>query len=89
MMEKYRVNEAVSGSKVNGEMILLNLASGSYINLDEIGSRIWELLHESKTLNELVLTLIEEYDVDADRCQEDVCVFLVDLLEKGVVQVAE
>lgn len=50
-----------------------------YLGLDEVGQRVWELLDRPATLDELVGTLTEEYDVSAEDCARDVEAFVVAL----------
>lgn len=52
-----------------------------YLGLDEVGQRIWDLLEQPATLDGLVGTLTEEYDVSADDCGRDVARF-VEALER-------
>lgn len=47
-----------------------------YLGLDEVGQRIWDLLAEPRTVDDLVSVLTDEYDVAADRCRSDVTAFV-------------
>jgi len=70
------------------EAAILNLKNTVYYGLDPVGSRIWALLQQKRSVGELRDLLVEEYDVEAERCERD----LLDLLEKmrteGLIQVA-
>ncbi|GAB3855641.1 hypothetical protein GCM10028801_11580 [Nocardioides maradonensis] len=52
-----------------------------YLGLDEVGQRIWALLEQPQSLDALVGTLTEEYDVSAADCTRDVRAF-VEALER-------
>jgi hypothetical protein len=56
---------------IGGETAILNLGSGVYYGLDDVGSRIWDLIQKPKTIAELETLLLEEYDVEADRIASD------------------
>ena len=56
-----------------------------YLGLDEVGQRIWEILDEPRTLNSLVATLLDEYDVPRADCERDVTAFLDALEERKLV----
>jgi hypothetical protein len=60
------------------EVAILNLATGAYVELDEVGAAIWTRLAEPVTVAGLRDALLDVYDVDAGQCERD----LVDLLEK-------
>jgi Coenzyme PQQ synthesis protein D (PqqD) len=78
----------VIGIEVSGEMVLLDSRSWTYLDFDDIGSRIWVLLNEPLTLPALVDKLTGEFDVDAAACRRDTEMFLQDLIKKGVVVTA-
>ena len=58
--------------ELDGEMVLLNLASGVYFGLDPVGTRIWALIVEGRSPADIVRALTAEYDVDAKTCEVDV-----------------
>ena len=70
---------------LNGERVILNTSSGVYFGLDEVGSRIWELLAEPSTEDAIVKRLTEEYDVDEETVRRDVQTFLGNLNERGLI----
>lgn len=82
---KWQISSETLHSKIDDEVILMSIEADSYFGLDPIASRIWELLEQPKTLDELVALLMEEYEVDASTCTEDVRALLGDLQDKGLV----
>jgi len=62
----------VIGEELDGKVILLNMATEQYFTLDEIGSRIWNLLKDGLTLDEVTAHMLQEFDVDADRLRADI-----------------
>jgi Coenzyme PQQ synthesis protein D (PqqD) len=69
------------------ESAILNLKNSVYYGMNPIGTRVWNLLKEPRTIAELRDTLLGEYEVDAKLCERD----LLDLLEKmkseGLIEV--
>lgn len=76
---------AVIGRDVAGETVLLDLHSGVYYGLDAIGTRMWNLLMERRTLEEACGVMGGEYDVAPDVLRRDLLALLRDLLERGLV----
>lgn len=74
-------------SDLVGEVVILNLASGVYYGLDEVGARIWSLIQEPKTLGEVRDTILSEYDVDAARCEADIRALLENLAAEGLIEI--
>jgi len=69
------------------ESAILNLKNTVYYGLNSVGARVWELLQQPKSVGEIRDTLLEEFEVEAERCERD----LLDLLEKmrseGLIEV--
>lgn len=72
---------------LDGEAVILDTDASEYYGLNEVGTRIWTLLQEPRTFEELVDALLEEYDVDRDQCEEDVSELLEQMMEKDLLDV--
>jgi len=72
---------------VGGDVVMLDLESGQYFGLDGVGARVWSLIRTPRRVNEILGVLLQEYDVDAGRCEKDLMGFLHKLVEKGLVEV--
>ena len=70
---------------MNGSAVMMDIMTGKYYNLGEVGGRIWELLEEPMTVAALVQKLTAEYDVSAEQCRTDILPFLGKLLERGLL----
>lgn len=72
---------------VAGETVLLNLATGTYFGLNEVGGRIWHLLDtEGCTLVEVAAKLQAEFEVSGETAEADVLSLMANLSEHGLVQ---
>jgi len=74
-------------SDLAGETVLLSMQSAMYYGLDEVGSRIWELVREPIRVSDIRDTIGREYDVERERCEADVLGFVRELAEKGLIEV--
>jgi hypothetical protein len=72
---------------LQGELLILNTASGVYYGLDPVGKRIWSLLREPHRVSAIRDVLLEEYNVDRERCDRDLQALLKDLVRNGLVEV--
>ena len=75
--------------KVDGGVVLLNARNGEYYGLNEIGTRIWELLQEGQSATAVVSSLLQEYSVTEQQLRQDVVKFLEYLQARGLVEVSE
>lgn len=74
-------------SDLGEEVVILNLKDGVYHGLDSVGARIWNLLQESKSINDILNILLEEYDVEPERCERDLLALLEKLEQNGLIEV--
>jgi len=81
----FTVSSDVLFQEVGGETVLLDLASEQYFGLDEIGTRIWTLLVEGKSVDAIVSALLDDYEVDSDRLDADIRELLTNMLEAGLI----
>lgn len=82
----FRCNPKVLDSKIDEEVAIMSLEQNHYYGLEEIGSRIWEILQESpSTLEELCEKLIIEFEVEKDVCEKETLLFLNHLLTEKLV----
>lgn len=72
-------------SDLGGEAVILNLKSGVYFGLNEVGVTVWNLIQEPHTVSEIKETLLEEYEVEIEHCQSDLMTLLVKLFAAGLI----
>ena len=72
---------------LNGETAILNLKNGVYYGLDPMGAQVWTLIAEPKTVHEIRDALLQEYAVEADRCEQDLLALLRELAGEGLIEV--
>ncbi|KIV54141.1 metallophosphoesterase [Aneurinibacillus migulanus] len=76
-------------SDMDGEKVMLNIQQGKYYNLGELGGEIWELMKTPISMEKLVTTLLSQYDVEPNECEEQVTTFLNQLLEEDLILIEE
>ena len=74
---------------LEGDAAILNLKTGVYYGLDDIGASVWRMLNEPRRVDELVDALLGEYEVDREECQHDVIALLGELAVRGLVEINE
>jgi hypothetical protein len=79
----------VISQEVSGETVLLDLESENYFGLDEVGTRIWQLIKETNDLEAIFQTLLTEYDVSEERLQGDLDALLGEIAGLGLVKLEQ
>lgn len=75
-------------AEIDGEVVVMGLAQGKYVGLDDVGSTLWKLLEHPRPVRDLCVRLEQLYKGDADEISSDVLAFLDDLRGLGIVQIA-
>lgn len=74
--------------ELDGEMVILDLQSGTYFGLDDVGARAWSLMAEHGSLQAVFDTLHREYDVTAAVLEDDLLDLVTQLTVKGLARVS-
>ena len=73
---------------VDGELIGMSIEQGACYGLNSVGTRVWELLAEPRSIDSLCGQLTDEYDVGNDECLREVLELVEDLRAEGLVKVS-
>jgi hypothetical protein len=68
-----------------GETVLLNMETEQYFALNEIGSKIWELLSKEKNILEVFTQLLNEYEVEYETLKNDLSSLLLKMESKKII----
>ena len=79
----------VLSQEVSGETVLLDLNSENYFGLNEIGTRIWQLLQEDGNLQQVYDIMLDEYDVDEKQLGKDMEELVARLVDAGLIEIGE
>lgn len=83
-----RVNPSTLHRQLQGEGVLLQLDTGEYFGLDDVGERFWSLLVECGDLEVVETRLLEEFDVDRATLSRDLETLVDDLVQRQLVDLA-
>lgn len=74
-------------SDLGGEAVILNLKSGVYHGLNEVGAKIWNFIQQPKAVKDIKQKLLEEYEVEPEVCVGDILALLEELKAVELVKV--
>ncbi len=86
---RFRRSAGQVSCSINGEVAILSLDKAVYFGLQGVGVQIWEALEQPCSVGELCQSIMEEFDVAADQCRQDVVQILEDMQKEGLVERAD
>ncbi|MGH9718361.1 MAG: PqqD family protein [Candidatus Acidiferrales bacterium] len=69
------------------EAAILSLKNSVYYGLNPVGTRVWNLVQQAKSVSEIRDALVDEYDVETQQCERDVLDLLQRMREQGLIEV--
>ena len=81
--------ENIVSRELEGEAVMLNLESGAYFGLDEVGTRIWQLIQEHGSLRKVLEVMQSEFDAAPETLENDLLRLVEELRGKGLVSVSQ
>jgi hypothetical protein len=82
---RFRISPEIVHETVDGEVIAIDLGSGSYYSLAGSGPAIWELLGRGVSEEELCGALVARFGADAGAVGADVEAFVGQLRDSGLL----
>ena len=75
----------VIGRSIDNEAVLVLPQTGKVKVLNEVGSRIWDLIDGSRSVREIADILCADFDVPAATAQQDAVEFITTLVDRNIV----
>ncbi len=85
-MEKYFRNQQIIDGELDDNQVMMHLGKGKYFGLNPVGKRVWELLEQPKSFEEIIETLVAEFNVEKQRCINEVGEFLEKALKYDIIE---
>lgn len=85
LSDRVRVPQEVIARQVGEETVMLDLAKGAYFGLDPVGARMWQLLQEGKSLEDVRDAMAEEYEAPREKIERDLLALVDKLVADGLL----
>lgn len=85
---KFKHCDNVDWKEFDNEGVLLNLATGYYFRLNQVGTFIWPLISKENNLGDIVNRVVDRFDVSQRQAKSDIHDFIEQLLAENLIQKA-
>jgi hypothetical protein len=82
---RFKPHDSVVFERVQQELVLLDVDSGTYYGLNEVGARLWDLLARGIDKEEALTKLLDEYNTTRDQLEHDVDRLIAELQNKRLL----
>jgi len=79
--------EGLVEAEVDGEWVALHMERGVCFGLNPVGSQVWRLIAEPRSVADICSELVRRFDVDLATCERQVLDLLEDLRSEGLLEV--
>lgn len=79
-------SEDIFTTDLDGEVGMIHIETGKYYSFENVSSSIWHLIESPIYVNQVVHSLMSEYEVDEATCSEQTLQFLNTLLDLNLVR---
>ncbi len=83
---KLEISEDIVFRIIGNEAVIQNVVTGVCYNLDKVGTRMWQLMWDYRSTEDVIAALLNEYKVEEKQLRGDVDRLIQQLIAKGLVK---
>lgn len=80
-------SQQILWSDLEDEVVMMNIDQGSYFSLKGPSARVWQLLQDPTSLQDMQDLLTTEYDVSVHQCHAELRDLMAKLCDKKLVHI--
>lgn len=70
------------------EAVVLHCVRGVYYGLNPVAATVWRELKEPRTVGQLQDVVLREYEVEPERCRQDLVEVLQEMVSAGLIEIS-
>ncbi len=86
MPQEFMAADGVLFQIVADESVLLNTNDNQYYGLDDVATRMWQLLMEYGDAEAVIRQILDEYDVEEPVLREDFAALIAEMEQNGLIK---
>jgi hypothetical protein len=77
--------DEIAAKVIDGELIIIRLSDGTYYSMDNVGTRVWELIERRHDLGAVIDTIATWYGTPVERVDSDTTPLVAELLAERLI----
>ena len=78
-------NIEIITNEIDDEILMMSIEDGKYYGLNAVGSEIWKMLDEPKSIEEIIPALKEIFDIDDETCRKESLDFIESMIKNNII----
>ena len=83
----YKRSPGSVSTVLDGETVILDVESGVYSGLNEVGTVVWTMLEKQATFAAMRDAILNEFEVSPEECSQNLYSFLKELVDNKLIEV--
>ncbi|GIP15127.1 hypothetical protein J40TS1_07690 [Paenibacillus montaniterrae] len=83
---RYAISETIKKTETDNELIILDITSGEFYGLNDIGKIIFNFIEQGKNNEEILFSLSQMFDIACNNIRSDVEEYLNYLADIGIIR---
>jgi hypothetical protein len=79
-------NKEILAANMDSEIVMMRVETGKYYSLGKMGSVIWSMLESPVSVQSIIDTLLDKYQIERDQCEREVLEFLNQASREGLLK---
>ena len=84
----FQVAPKILRELIDEEVVIINMVSGSYYSLTDLGALIWDMIEQGLSLDRIVQALVNQYDASPEVIQDSLDQLMVSLMTEELIVTA-
>ena len=83
--KKLSRNIEIITNEIDDEILMMSIEDGKYYGLNAVGSEIWKMLDEPKSIEEIIPALMEIFEIDDETCRKESLDFIESMIKNNII----
>lgn len=79
-------SEKIASRIIEGQAFIVTPLNSTLHIINEVGTRIWQLIEEKKSVQGIIETICEEYEIDQATAKRDTLEFIDSMKKKNILE---
>ena len=81
----FETSDNIAWRNINEEVVILNLKSGEYFTLNDVGRFVWLAITDRNNIEEICQKVVDTFAVSPETAAKDIDIFVTGMMNEGLL----